>query len=96
MMALLISMFAWARPTRFIRAQVLSMRESGYVQMARLSGVPVRDIMYKEIMPNLLPYLAASYIGNMTGAILTSVGPGIARFRPTAHSIIGCGNLLLY
>jgi len=37
-MALLLALFAWPGPTRLIRAQVLSMRERGYVQMARISG----------------------------------------------------------
>lgn len=74
MMAFLISLFAWPRPTRFIRAQVLTMRESGYVQMARISGVPTWKIMFVEMMPNLLPYLAASFIGNMAGAILAAIG----------------------
>jgi peptide/nickel transport system permease protein len=73
-MALLISLFAWPSPTRLIRAQVLSMRESGYVQMAKLSGASTFDIMFKEIMPNLIPYLFASFIGNATGAILAAVG----------------------
>lgn len=73
-MALLIAMFAWPSPTRLIRAQVLSMKQSGYVQMAKLSGASTFDIMFKELMPNLLPYLFASFIGNATGAILTAVG----------------------
>ena len=88
-MAVLISLFTWATPTRYIRAQVLSMRESGYVQMARLSGVPVRNIMFKEIMPNLLPYLAASYIGNMTGAILFAVGLEVLGFGPQRIPSLG-------
>ena len=88
-MALLISMFSWATPTRYIRAQVLSMRESGYVQMAWLSGVPVRDIMFKEIMPNLLPYLAASYTGNMTGAIISAVGLEVLGFGPQRIPSLG-------
>ncbi len=88
-MALLISLFTWATPTRYIRAQVLSMRESGYVQMARLSGVPVRDIMFKEIMPNLLPYLAASYIGNMAGAIVTAIGLEVLGFGPQRIPSLG-------
>lgn len=73
-MALLIAMFAWPHPTRLIRAQVLSMRESGYVQMAKLSGASTFSIMFREIMPNLIPYLFASFIGNATGAILAAVG----------------------
>lgn len=73
-MALLIALFAWPSPTRLIRAQVLSMRESGYVQMAKLSGASTFAIMFKEILPNLIPYLFASFIGNATGAILAAVG----------------------
>jgi len=72
--ALIISLFAWPSPTRLIRSQVLSMRESGYIQMAKLSGTTTFDIMFKEIMPNLIPYLFASFIGNLTGAILAAVG----------------------
>jgi peptide/nickel transport system permease protein len=30
--------------------------------------------MFREIMPNLIPYLFASFIGNATGAILAAVG----------------------
>ena len=73
-MAFLISLFAWPGPTRLIRAQVLTMRESGYVQMAKLSGSSTFSIMFREIMPNLIPYLFASFIGNATGAILAAVG----------------------
>jgi peptide/nickel transport system permease protein len=73
-MALLLALFAWPHPTRLIRAQVLSMRESGYVQMAKLSGASTFSIMFREIMPNLIPYLFASFIGNATGAILAAVG----------------------
>src|SRR5260221_12554798 len=71
--ALLVSLFAWPQPTRHIRAQVLSMRESGYVQMAKVSGASTFDIMFREIMPNLIPYLFASFIGNAASAILNAV-----------------------
>jgi peptide/nickel transport system permease protein len=73
-MAILISLFTWPPPTRLVRAQVLSMRESGYVQMAKLSGASTPSIMFGEMMPNLLPYLAASFIGNAAGAILAAIG----------------------
>ena len=73
-MALIVALFAWAGPTRLIRAQVLSMREQGYVRMARLSALSTPDIMFREMMPNLLPYLAASFIGAASGGILAAVG----------------------
>jgi len=73
-MAFIVALFAWAGPTRLIRAQVLSMREQGYVRMARLSALSTPDIMFREMMPNLLPYLAASFIGSASGGILAAVG----------------------
>lgn len=88
-MAFLISLFAWPRPTRFVRAQVLTMREAGYVQMARLSGVPARDIMFKEMMPNLLPYLAASFIGNTAGAIISAIGLEVLGLGPQRIPSLG-------
>lgn len=88
-MALLISLFAWPGPTRLIRGQVLSMRESGYVKMARISGVSTFDIMFKEMMPNLIPYLAASFIGNMQGSILAAIGLEVLGLGPQRVPTLG-------
>ena len=87
--ALLIALFAWPAPTRLIRGQVLSMRESGYIQMARLSGTSVFSIMFREIMPNLIPYLFASFIGNATGAILAAVGLEVLGLGPQRIPTLG-------
>ena len=73
-MALLIALFIWASPTRLIRSQVLTMRESGYIKMAQLSGASHFSIMFKEMLPNLIPYLFGSFIAGTTGAILAAVG----------------------
>jgi len=74
MMGVLLSLFMWQSPTRLIRAQVLSMRQAGYVRMARLSGASTFDIMFKEMLPNLVPYLFGSFIAIATTAIVTAVG----------------------
>ncbi len=88
-MAFLLALFAWSGPTRLIRAQVLTMRERGYVQMARLSGASTFDIMFKEMMPNLLPYLAASFTGNVSGAILAATGLEALGLGPTRIPTLG-------
>ena len=88
-MALLLALFAWPGPTRLIRAQVLSMRERGYVQMARLSGVSTFDIMFKEMMPNLLPYLMASFTGNVSANILAATGLEALGLGPTRVPTLG-------
>ena len=88
-MALLLALFSWPQPTRLIRAQVLSMRESGYVKMAQLSGVPTWSIMFREMMPNLMPYLAASFIGNTAGSILAAIGLEILGLGPQRLPTLG-------
>ncbi len=87
--AAMIAAFAWARPTRQIRAQVLSMRESGYVKLAALTGVPVWRVMLGEMLPNLLPYLLANFIAAMSGAILAAVGLEILGLGPQRTPTLG-------
>jgi peptide/nickel transport system permease protein len=73
-MALVVAALAWLFPARTIRSQVLSLRERSYVQIARLSGMPGRDIILKEILPNLLPYLASTLVIAVSAAVLASIG----------------------
>jgi peptide/nickel transport system permease protein len=73
-MALILSITAWIRPTRTIRSQVLSMKQRAFVMMAKLSGMSGIEIILKEMMPNLLPYLAISLAGAVSGAVLGSLG----------------------
>lgn len=72
--ALVIAIFAWAGPTRAIRAQTLSMRERGFVEVAKLSGRSNLKIILLEIMPNLLPYIAAGLVTSVAGGVLALVG----------------------
>ncbi len=88
-MALILALFSWAGPTRLIRAQVLSLRERGYVRMARLSVVPTFDIMFREMMPNMLPYLASSLAGNVAGAILAATSLEALGLGPTRIPTLG-------
>ena len=88
-MAILISLFSWPGPTRVIRAQVLTLRERGYIRMARLSGATTFDVIFREMMPNMLPYLAASFTGNVSGAILFSSGLEALGLGPTRIPTLG-------
>ena len=89
MMALLIAGFVWQSPTRLIRAQVLSMKQSGYVQMARLSGASTAHIMFREMLPNLVPYLFGSFIANVTTSIVTAVGLEVLGLGPQRIPTLG-------
>jgi peptide/nickel transport system permease protein len=44
------------------------------VEIARLSGTSGMGIIFKEMMPNLMPFLLASFVGAISSAILASIG----------------------
>ncbi|CAN5656659.1 ABC transporter permease [soil metagenome] len=73
-MMLVVASLAWLYPARTIRSQALSIRERSYVQVARLSGASSPNIIFREVMPNLLPYLAATFVGSVAAGILASIG----------------------
>ena len=89
MMALVIASLAWMVPTRTIRAQVLSLRERAYVQVARLSGMGDLEIIARELLPNLLPYLAASFVSALASAILASIGLEALGLGPQNEPTLG-------
>jgi peptide/nickel transport system permease protein len=74
LMALIVASLAWIYPTRAIRAQTLSLRERAWVQVARLNGVGGLELVAREILPNLLPYLAASFVAAVSHAMLATIG----------------------
>ncbi len=46
--------FSWMLLARLIRGQVLSLREREFIQAAEVIGVPTRQILFKELLPNLI------------------------------------------
>jgi peptide/nickel transport system permease protein len=88
-MALILALFAWPGPTRLIRSQVLTLRERGYVRMALLSNAPALEIMLVEMVPNMMPWLAASLTGGISGAILGATGLEALGLGPTRVPSLG-------
>jgi peptide/nickel transport system permease protein len=74
LMAVIVAGLAWMYPTRTIRAQTLSMRERPYVDIARLNGLGGIELVFTEIFPNLLPYIAASFVTAVSSAMLATIG----------------------
>ena len=74
LMAIIIALLAWREPARQIRAQVLVMREAQYVRVALLNGAGSARVIFREMMPNLLPFLAASFVTAISQAVLASIG----------------------
>ena len=88
-MAIIIALLSWMFPARTIRAQVLSLREQPYVHMARLGGLSDIRIIFEEIMPNILPLAAASFVGATSGAVLAGIGLEVLGMGPQRTPTLG-------
>ncbi|HET9170855.1 MAG TPA: ABC transporter permease, partial [Actinospica sp.] len=62
LLAAIISLTGWAWGARVLRAQTLSMRKRDFVDAARISGERSWRIIVFEIVPNLVPVIAASFL----------------------------------
>jgi peptide/nickel transport system permease protein len=71
--AIVLSMLGWPWGARVIRAQTLSLRGRDFVAAARESGESNLRIIFFEILPNEIGLIAASFVGTVLYAILTSV-----------------------
>jgi len=73
-MGTLLGLFSWPFAARTIRAQVLSLSQRPYVNLARMNSENLFEIIFTELMPSLLPYILLSMSGSIIGAILSETG----------------------
>lgn len=88
-MALIVVLLAWMGPTLVIRAQVLTMKERQFVSVAKLSGVSDLGIIFKEILPNLLPFIAAAFVGQVFSAVFASFYLAVLGLGPLREPLLG-------
>ena len=70
---LIIAMTAisWTMYARVTRSMVISIRNNDYVEQARLGGAGKNGIMFRYILPNVLPYLIVLITQDIGGNLLT-------------------------
>ena len=88
-MALIVVMLAWMWPTLVIRSQVLTMKERQFVSVAKLSGVGDLGIIFQEILPNLLPFIAAAFVGQVFAAVFASFYLAVLGLGPLREPLLG-------
>jgi len=88
-MALIIGAFAWSWPARQVRAQVLSLKERAFVQVARLSGMSGLEIIFRELMPNMLQWLGANFVNAFLAAVLAEAGLSLLGLGPQREMTLG-------
>jgi peptide/nickel transport system permease protein len=88
-MAFIVVLLAWMGPTLVIRSQVLTMKEREYVSVAKLSGVSDLGIIFVEILPNLLPFIVAVFVGAVFSAVFASFYLAVLGLGPLREPLLG-------
>jgi peptide/nickel transport system permease protein len=71
--AVLVVLFT-APDTRIVRSAVLEQRPLPYIEAARTLGIPRNRIMFRHILPNILPLIAAYVVLDFAFALVSLAG----------------------
>jgi peptide/nickel transport system permease protein len=77
----ILGLVFWTRYARIIRAEVLSLRERPFVELARVNGVSTPRIIQRHILPNVMN----------TVMVLCSLTIGVAIILEASLSFLGVG-----
>jgi peptide/nickel transport system permease protein len=91
-LGIILALFSWASAARAIRSNVLSLRSRPYVDLARVSKLSNLEIIFRELMPNMLPYLVLGFGLSSIGAIFALVGLEVIGLGPS--NVIDLGLLI--
>jgi len=68
---LVLTVFGWMGVARLVRGLTLTIRESEYVVSAKAVGVRNLSVLFKHVLPNVLPVIIVSATLNVSYSILT-------------------------
>ncbi len=90
--ALMLTIFSWPFAARTIRSYVLSLRSRPYVELARVTNLNDFQIIFQELVPNMLPYIGVGFANAALGAIFALVGLEVIGLGPS--NIIDLGLMI--
>lgn len=74
LVAVVIAATGWSWSARIYRAQAMSLRRRDFVLAARAGGESGFRIITHEVLPHLIPLIAAQFLGVVLYAIITQAG----------------------
>ncbi len=69
-LVLMLASFSWTRVARVVRAQTLTLKERDFVLAANALGVRQKTIIWRHIIPNLMPQIIVAASLSIANAIL--------------------------
>ena len=96
-----IAVIDWTRFARVMRAEVMAQARLDYVTAATVLGFGRWSILFREIMPNVLPSLIGLFalemgIAVVVEAILSFVGLSLSSDAPTWGGMIASGRQIVH
>ncbi len=70
---LVLGIWSWAALAKAIRTQVLTLKDKDFIEASRIMGISNLDIITKDVLPNIVSFVAINFISIMRGAIVSSV-----------------------
>jgi len=94
MLCLIIAVFSWPWTARTIRAQVLSLKERDFINLAKCSGMGDLEIIFKEVLPNILPYIFSSFATTIISAMFSEAGLSFIGIGP--YEVVTLGKMIAW
>ncbi len=90
----------WLGTARFIRNQVILLRNRQFNQASRTMGTPLHRIFLKNLLPHTLSIIILQFVLTIPSAIsgevfLTYIGLGLPADRPSLGNLINTGRMLI-
>ncbi|MCB0065179.1 MAG: ABC transporter permease [Caldilineaceae bacterium] len=73
-LGLLLGLLSWPALLRAVRSQALSLKQRDFIEAARALDLGMWHIVFRELVPNMMPYIVVSFALAMTGAVYAQAG----------------------
>ena len=73
-LAVVLAVLSWAGVYRTIRSQVLSLKQRDFIQAAFMQNLTRSHIVFREITPNIMGFIAVNFTLLMRASIYSQVG----------------------
>ena len=74
MLSVLMALLDWPALARQVRSQVLSLKNREYIEAATMLDLGTPRVIFRELLPNMMSFIAISTIFEMTHAIYQQTG----------------------
>lgn len=87
----ILGIWMWAGLARAIRSQILSLKETEFIEAAKLLNLGTLHILFRELVPHLMSFIIVNFVRIMRGALMASIGLmflGVMPFSPTNWGVM--------